>query len=427
MIHIHSELISAPNPDFVCDTRRQWYANPEGFKRIEQKLISGESDFANGIWQRESPDNGKSWGAWQDVYQESYQTAGKNEILRHGFEPTVHHPLYRHRVGCGMERTFLGGHTSAYQTYWKNGENTLRDHCFLLTRLPDGQLMKQLVSYETHSDYDSEKALSSEYLDRDQAYFGEVIVLQNGDILFPICADIRYCCKILGLNVEEVCPSCPQVTNGLIVVRGKWNASEKRYELSYSRPVVLSDLQSSRGVLEPTLAELPNGRILVVVRGSNVVRPEWNTRIGKTAPGFKWYCYSDDGGKNFTPLLPWHFDTRDVVYSSSTLSTLIRSEKSGKIYWIGNITDPCKTEGNYPRWPLCIGEVALDGSLIKDTVTLIDTQREGESELLQLSNFNILQDRETGNLELRLAKLGQFPSRPVWFCESWSYFINLGE
>lgn len=425
MIQVEGKCI-IPSGD-ICDNRKQWYAEPKGFKRMEQRHVQSESDFSNGIWRRESDDNGKTWGSWHDIYQESFRTIGDNEVLNINFEPTVHHPINGHALCCGMQRIFLNGHTEAYKKYWATGEDTLIDHCFLVVKMPDGSIVKQLISYESKTEYDSEKINDPEYLSQDRAYFGQIYILKNGDIMFPICADIRYCCKTLGLDVMDVFPSCPQVTNGLIVVRGKWNTAQQRYELSYSRPVVLSDLQSSRGVMEPTLAELPNGRIIVVVRGSNVVRPAWNTRISKKAPGFKWYCYSDDDGNTFTPLLPWHFDTREVIYSSSTLSTLIHSDKNGKTYWIGNITDPCETDGNYMRWPLYIGEVTLDGLLKKDSLVMIDTKREGEADGVQLSNFEILQDRETGTIELRLAKIGQHPNKPVWNCESWVYSIIVEE
>ena len=105
------------------------------------------------------------------------------------------------------------------------------------------------------------------------------------------------------------------------------------------------------------MAELTSGRIIVAIRGSNVQSPAWKTRIDPCAPGFKWYCCSDDGGRTFSPIMPWVFDTREVVYSSATLSTFFRSTKNGRLYWIGNVTDPQKTYGNYPRYPLHICEV----------------------------------------------------------------------
>ena len=61
----------------------------------------------------------------------------------------------------------------------------------------------------------------------------------------------------------------------------------------------------------------------------------------------------------------------------------------------------------------------------KDTLTVIDTRREGEPEDIQLSNFSLLEDRETGNFELILSKFGQYPERAVWDCDTWRYVISL--
>jgi len=76
-------------------------------------------------------------------------------------------------------------------------------------------------------------------------------VLPDGDIIFPVGANVDACCRIVGADVREVFPSCPQIMTGLIVSRGKWNAKAGRYDLTPSRPVVISDLKSSRGVDEP--------------------------------------------------------------------------------------------------------------------------------------------------------------------------------
>jgi len=126
--------------------------------------------------------------------------------------------------------------------------------------------------------------------------------------------------------------------------------------------------------------------------------------------------------------MPWVFDTREVVYSSATLSTFFRSTKNGRLYWIGNVTDPQKTYGNYPRYPLHICEVDEKyGCLVKDTLTEIDTRREGDSELVQLSNFSLLENRETLKLEVRLARIGMhsIPGEGHdLYSETWLYEID---
>ena len=63
----------------------------------------------------------------------------------------------------------------------------------------------------------------------------------------------------------------------------------------------------------------------------------------------------------------------------------------------------------------------------KDTVTIIDTRREGETELVQLSNFAVIDNRETGDIELYLCKFGQYEGRHIFDCETWKYTITVPE
>ncbi|NLB15944.1 MAG: hypothetical protein GX827_03950, partial [Clostridiales bacterium] len=67
------------------------------------------------------------------------------------------------------------------------------------------------------------------------------------------------------------------------------------------------------------------------------------------------------------------------------------------------------------------------GCLVKDTLTEIDTRREGDSELVQLSNFSLLENRETLKLEIRLARIGMhsIPGEGHdLYSETWLYEID---
>jgi hypothetical protein len=216
-----------------------------------------------------------------------------------------------------------------------------------------------------------------------------------------------------------------------VVARGHWNAEKQDFEFTYSNPIIISDTQSSRGFMEPQLATLKSGRMVLVLRGSNFMYEPWNTRISPYAPNFKWYAYSDDGGRTFSPAMPWHFDTREVVYSPASISSFFRSKKNGKLYWIGNVySDPSRVYANDPRDILQICEVDdTHGHLIKETMQVIDTVREGQTDV-ELSNFSIVENRETLNLELRLAKIdidGKLQDDGFWYSEAWEYIIHFEE
>ena len=73
-----------------------------------------------------------------------------------------------------------------------------------------------------------------------------------------------------------------------------------------------------------------------------------------------------------------------------------------------------------------MAEVDEDSGLLKkESYTIIDTRREGESERVQLSNFSIIEDRETINFELSLSKLNQFDRDNTFWGEGWTYEIDV--
>ena len=58
---------------------------------------------------------------------------------------------------------------------------------------------------------------------------------------------------------------------------------------------------------------------------------------------------------------------------------------------------------------------------------MIDTIRDGQTSV-ELSNFSLLEDPDTGILELRMTKSnfnGQIIEDGFWYTEAWEYFISL--
>ena len=421
---VRRELYVKAPDERTAESRSHRYINGTGLKRVERRSLHRESDWSNADFERYSEDNGRTWAEWRDVHGKFCETRGDDEINTYDGGET-YNPRYGHFVSLGMRRVFFGGHTKAYERLWGRGEAGFVDHSLLMVRR-DGSDKRavDLVRYEDGADYDPENWRNPAYTNRNRAYFGcGVDVLDSGEILFAICANMRSCCRMLGLDVNAVFPSCPDIMCGLIVARGRFNEARGNYDLTFSRPVVISDLKSSRGVNEPSAVLLPSGRILAVFRGSNVENANWKTRIEPGTPAHKWYCYSDDDGKTFTEPVPWHFNDREVFYSASSIAQFVRSSRNGKLYWIGNLSDHT-AYGNDPRYPLVIVEVNDRGLLVKETLTTIDTRGEGDGAGFELSNFSILQDRETGLIELYLSKTGQREGN-IWWADCWRYFIDV--
>lgn len=423
-IEVQSGLYAQAPDGRTSEQRSHRYAAAAGPRRIERRGLERDSDFCNADFERVSEDNGRTWGEWRDVYRESYERKGDDEIMTWR-GPETYNPRHGHFVSLQTRRIFIDGHLKAYYRYWGKGEASYFDHCLLAVRR-DGreECVVEPVKYEPGADYDPDRWRDPAHTDHNRACFGNgVDVLDTGEIVFAIEADVQACCRLLHRDIKEVFPSCPEIMAGMIVARGRFNETRGHYDLSFSRPVVISDLKSSRGVNEPDAVMLPSGRILAVFRGSNVRSKPWRTRIEPGAPAYRWHCWSDDGGRTFTDPMPWHFDNREVFYSPASIAKFVRSIRNGRLYWIGNITDHT-AYGNQPRYPLIAVEVNERGLPIKESLAVIDTRREGDRETVEFSNFSILQDRETGRIELYLSKIGQSKEFPLWG-DCWRYLIDV--
>lgn len=408
-------------------TYKREYLDCEGLRCKQIRSVQSESDYVNTAQYRISEDNGRTYGQWLPIESQSFSTMyGEDEMLYDPCEK-VWNPHHSHYIVSGFYRYFIGGHKAAYKEFWATGARTFFDHqSIALYRKGENEpFSDHMIMFEEGKEFDPQNPRDKEYLEKNNGFQNPVIILKNGDIAVPVSIPVSVGCTMAGLDVNRVFPSCPDIQSCVMVAVGKYNEKEEKYDFSFSNPIILNDLRSSRGICEPILAELESGRILLVMRGSNVRNPKWNTRIEEGTPSFKWFAYSDDGGKTFTAAEPWHFDDREVIYSAATISALRRSSKNGKLYWFGNISDHT-AYGNYPRFPLYIAEVDdQTGLLKKKSLTVIDTRREGESERVQLSNFSLLEDRETLNFELTLGKLEQFDSPSKFYGEGWSYEIDV--
>ena len=425
-ISVIKELYVRAQDKHTGERRSQRYINAVGLTRVEHRSLICEPDWSTADFERFSHDNGRTWGEWKNVNTRAYEKKGEDEINT-AYRNEIWNPVHGHFVSVGYQRIFFGGHKEVYKVFWGQGKAGFVDHILMVVREEGSDEHNvEVIKYEPGADYDPDNWRDPDYTHNNIGICGyEVVVMEDGQIVFPIQASVRSCCRILGLDLGEVFPSCPDIMRGLLIVRGRFNQARGNYDLSFSKPVVISDLLSSRGVNEPTAAVLPSGRILAVFRGSNVESENWNTRIEPGAPSHKWYCYSDDGGETFTQPAPWHFNDREVFYSAATISAFVRSIQNGRTYWIGNISGP-DTYGNHPRYPLVIAEVDESGLLIHDTMTIIDTREHGDSEKLQLSNFSIIQDRETGRIEVYLAKIGQRENFN-WWADCYRYFIKVAD
>ena len=163
-----------------------------------------------------------------------------------------------------------------------------------------------------------------------------------------------------------------------------------------SEPVTGDPARSTRGMDEPALAWLDDGRLLMVLRGSNDRRPE--------LPGRRWVATSSDGGRRWTKPQPWTYEDGEAFFSPSACSQLLR-HSSGRLFWLGNIT-PRNPRGNRPRYPFVIGEVdTRTGLLRRSSMRVVDTAGPEDDPELSLSNFYAREDRATREVAIHMTRL----------------------
>lgn len=185
-----------------------------------------------------------------------------------------------------------------------------------------------------------------------------------------------------------------------LVMRGtRSGAGEWTWEIGGTMSV--DPEKTSRGYSENALAELPDGRIAMIMRGDNGAYPE--------RPGYKWLAYSEDEGLTWSAPEPLGCSDGGPIESGSNGCTLLRSITDGRLYFIGNLAmDGERAKANWPRSPLVIAEMQEEPFAIKrETITEIDRRQPGEPPLTQMSNFRFYQDRQTGDVVLFLSRYGE--------------------
>ena len=226
----------------------------------------------------------------------------------------------------------------------------------------------------------------------------------EGHILLPVQI------TPLGPDVKLYNPRGAYTYTEAAVLIGTWQDKSVSWEMS---DLVRADpSRSTRGMDEPTIEYLEDGRILMVLRGSNDRAPE--------LPSYRWFSFSSNGGRQWSAPKPWTYDSGESFFSPSACSQLVR-HSSGRLFWLGNIT-PVNPRGNRPRYPFVIGEVdRRTGLLMRSTVRTIDTLQPGEDPVLSLSNFYARENRRTREIAIHMTRLFARPTG--WAGDAYLYSV----
>ena len=343
----------------------------EGLTRIETHRTSAESDAYLDFKQRFSSDNGKTWKPFENLPKVVQELPGGGMVTYPGnyfYDSTL-----KIRYQIRMRRLWPG--LPAYTYNW-GGEHPFVDFTFVLENGREKQM-----KYESGQDYNAATQFDSTYCAFNRAYWGTNLgIAKDGSAYFPM---------VCYRHGNEYSFS----KGGVVLMRrdpatGNWSASNQIY---------IEPELSSRGLLEPAVAILKNGVILIVCRGSNT----------ETTPGRKWFSISTDGGKTLSPICEFKYHDGTSFYSPSSIHDFIRSSRNGKLYWLANIV-PNPPKGNSPRYPLVIVEIDEENiGVKKGSEIIIEDRRDNEPERIQFSNFSLLENRETFDFEIYVTRLGE--------------------
>jgi len=214
-----------------------------------------------------------------------------------------------------------------------------------------------------------------------------------GKILVPAQA------CVLGNDGKLANPGGGFTYTNVRVLIGTWQP-DHRLQWEAADPVQVDPSLSTRGMIEPTIAEMPDGRLLMVMRGANGGSKDPDHKI----PAYKWFSLSTDGGYHWTPPQPWKYSDNSPFFSPGSMSQLL-AHSNGKTYWIGNISKE-NPRGNAPRFPLVAGEVDHETMMLKrDSILVIDDLRPDDNSGVELSpHAATFEDRETADLVLPMLR-----------------------
>ncbi len=364
------------------------YTHPDGVEMVSTHAEQSVSDKSDRGWKRFSKDNGRTWSDAEPF--ETNRPAEGGTWRRHEL-PGFVDPRTGELLVMIVQGVLPNDHPLEGMKHW-----TIR---YGLS--PDGgrSFYKEEQVVQAGGDYTPEHPFPGVWVGKNSVMLGDttcvpITLKDSGQILVPVQI------TPVGPDGEYYNPGGGYTYHDSAVLIGSWK-DDGGLSWRMSERVVADARRTTRGVIEPTIAEMPGGRVLMVLRGSNDRKPD--------LPSFRWYTVSTDGGRTWDTPIPWTFDDGEPLCSPSACSQLIR-HSSGRTFWIGNLCE-AKAAGNSPRYPLVIGEVHPETlRLVRSTLCTIDDRRDGEPTWTAISNFYAREDRASGEIVIHCSPLGKAPS-----------------
>jgi len=402
-LKLHSREVFLKAPPATCIWGSSFYTDANSLELIGEGQHLQRSDTVEYVTEQRSPDNGESWGEAKHL---STGQRSANGVLRKHLYPGFLCPHTNRLVRFSCEAVLPNDspHPNEagrlWRAYYSVSEDGGRSTTFA------GMVQ------QSGPEFSPEHPLPQVWHGKNGFYRGALscvpLSLDKSTFLMPLQ------CTLLDDNGELYSPGGGYGWFATLIMQGRWRADG---DIDWKQLALLQGAPNctTRGLIEGTIGHLDNGRLLLVMRGSNDANP--------TLPGHKWYCISEDGGSTWSNITPWTYSDKSTFYSSSSCSQLV-PHSSGALLWVGNISTD-NPKGNWPRQPLVAGVVdKSNGLLDRDSLCIIDQKEEGDDETLQLSNFYAREDRETGDLIVHCSRLAH-GSPQGWQADAMIYRIGI--
>jgi hypothetical protein len=404
---VSRQLRRTPSHDKELVYHDTFYTRATGEEKLSYTAIETRSDLMDALTVQRSADNGQTWTdePAMDVYVK--QNAGS--IRRH-LQPGWVDPANGRLVTVLNEGHFPSddaikdGMTCTYLCCWVSS---------------DGGRTYPVKTPIIQNGCSPEKPIQGVTVGKNAVMLGDkgsmILKTKSGKLLVPVQV-----CPV-GPDGNYINPGGGYTFHYTQCLIGTWNdpspnATDMNLTWEVSAHVEIDPARSTRGAIEPTLAQFPDGRILMVMRASNGGKKDPDCQI----PSHKWFSISQDDGKTWTKPEPWGYDTGELFYSPSSMSQLV-AHPNGQTYWIGNIAEK-NCRGNSPRHPLWIGRVdPASLKLIKNSLCKIDDRAQGEPETMTLSNFSAHVDRKTGEIVIHMSRW----LLPNWAGKAYEYRVSV--
>lgn len=243
------------------------------------------SDVGEEIRARWSTDNGRTWSEFVPL-QASNLISYENVPVWEGGAMAVHDPGTGRLVQLWLREIH---HADLFHTF---------TYCRISSDLGRTWSTPKPLVYEPTVDFDPKTPLNPAYLNHNEGYPGNNILVRRDGTLVTCLAHTN-------------APGDPKNDQrpwrmGSVLMLGRWNAQRQEYDWQPGARVEISPEDSARGLMEPGVVELKDGRLLIVWRGST---EGYDNTVSKL-PGYKFYSLSSDGGRTLTPPGPLDLQRR---------------------------------------------------------------------------------------------------------------------